>query len=154
MYVWKSIASNRMVFPATTRLKNYPASKRAEALREIASHVRTYFLTSGFNRQYQKFRDQHKPAAPASINNRKQKLIEEYTVSMHLSEKAFQNASKEMKAVFETSTKTFRQFLDANDNIHDPLHAQVMEGVYNHYDYDMGDYLYRLKEYEKHTLKM
>ena len=149
IYVWKSIASNRMIFPAITGLKNYPASKRAEALREIASHVKAYFFTSGFNKQYQRFREQHKPAAPASINDRKQKLIEEYTISMRLSEQAFKNASKEMKAVFETSTKTFRQYLDAIDNIHDPLHAKVMEGVYTQYDYDMGDYLYRLKEYEK-----
>jgi hypothetical protein len=148
-YIWKSFAAGNISFPANSNIRNYPASKRAAAVYELGTYVKNFLLSPDFNKQYQQLRDARRPAAPATIQQRIDAQIADYTRSLKQSEEAYRKAAPELKQIYEAGINKYKQLISSLEHEYDPQHAKLIEGITIQYDYDMGDYSYRLKKFEK-----
>ena len=147
--IWKNFAGTYFSVPSNAVIKNYPQNKRAAAVYEIGSYVKSYILSADFQSQYQSLREEKKPKAPLTIGDRIKVEQEEISMLLKESESAYNKASQELKPLYEASIKKYRQALFAFENDYDPQHAKQMEGILTQYEYDMGDYRYKLKQFER-----
>ena len=148
-HILKSFAGKYFSFPQRTTIKNYSQNKRVATVNQIGAYVKYYLFSSDFAREYQQLREEKRPTAPATIEERVNKEIAEYTRLLKETEDASRSVSPEMKTMYESSIKKYKSRISALENEYDPQHLEQIEGIIIQHDYDMGDYKFKLKQFEK-----
>lgn len=148
-HIWKSFTGKYFSVPSNAFIKKYPRNKRAAAVYEIGSYVKSYFLSSEFSRQYQILREQKKPKAPLTIQDRVKIEHTELSMLLKESQAGYDKASDPLKPLYEASVKKYKQAILALENDYDPQHARQMEGILIQNEYDMADYQYKLRQFQK-----
>jgi hypothetical protein len=148
-HIWKSFAGRYFSFPTGANIKNVPADKRVAAIQEIGAYIKEYLLSADFNKQYEAFREQRRPLSPATMHERIKAQIADYNQQLSESQLRNKTADPELKPLYEASIKMYKQLITSLENAYDPDYSRQIEGMTIQYDYDMGDYAYRMKQFEK-----
>jgi hypothetical protein len=148
-HIWKSFAGKYLSFPSGANIKNIPAGKRVATIQEIGTYVKDYLLSADFNKQYQAFREQKRPLSPATMHERIKAQIADYNQLLSESQLRYKTADPELKPLYEASVKKYKQLITSLENAYDPDYSRQIEGMTIQCHYDMGDYAYRLKQFEK-----
>jgi hypothetical protein len=147
--VWKSFVGKNLSLPANSSIKTYPLNKRVAAVYEIGAYVKSYLISPDFKNQYQQLREERRPVAPATMQQRINAEIAEFTRALKESEEACKRVSPELKSIYEVSIKKYKQYITSLENEYDPQHSELIEGISTRYGYDMGDYVFRVRQFEK-----
>ena len=148
-YIWRTFIGESFSFPSNSNIRNYPQDKRATAVQVIGAYVKDYLTSIDFVKQYQQFREERKPRSPLSVGDRVKTEIHNLNLLLKDAQDGFRKANPELKSIYEASIKKYKQSINAFENDYDPQHPAQMEGILTQYDYDMSDYRFRLKQFER-----
>jgi hypothetical protein len=148
-YVWKSFIGESFSLPSNSNIENYPRNKQATAVQVIGAYIKDYLISADFAKQYQILREERKPALPKSVAERLKKELNNLYLALKEAENACGKASTELKPIYDASIRKYKQSINALENDYDPQHAAQIQGIITQYDYDMSDYRFRLKQFEK-----
>ena len=148
-YIWKTFIDEAFPLPSKSNIEKYPQNKRAAAVQVIGAYIKEYLTSGDFAKQYQVLREEKKPKLPHSLEERLKKEINNLYQALKEAEDASRKADTELKSIYEASIRKYKQSINALENDYDPQHAAQIEGIVTQYDYDMSDYRFRLKQFEK-----
>ena len=148
-YIWKSFIGEAFSLPSNPNIENYPENKRATAVQVFGAYIKDYLTSADFAKQYQILREEKKPKLPPSVQERIKKEINNLYLALKEAEDASRKAGTELKSIYEASMRKYKQSINALENDYDPQHAGQIEGIVTQYDYDMSDYRFKLKQFEK-----
>jgi hypothetical protein len=147
--IWKIVAGNEFSFSANTKFESLPAKKRAVAVYEMGHYVKKYLGSPEFDSQYQQLRSEKRPVAPATIQERINYHVAEFSNALRENEAAYKRIRPELQPLYEASIKNYNQSIMALENEHDPQHAKLVEGIIIQHDYDMSEFAHRTRQFEK-----
>lgn len=149
-YIWDSLGGTSSIsISVNAAISKIPESNRVSAIRELGNYLKSYLLSAEFLCNYNKLREEKKPVVPLSIQERIDRQIADQNSLLKDAQESLRNASVELKPVFQAIVKKYKQSVTALENDYDPQHQKEIESILVQYDYDMGDYKFRMKQFEK-----
>ena len=130
-------------------IRNVPSNKKVATVEELGAYLKSYLLSPEFINRYSKLREVRKPLVPVSIQLRLEQEIKAQARVVKDAERDIQNVSAALKPQYQSIVQKSQQRLTALENEYDPQHEKEIELIRMQYDYDMGDYIFRTREFEK-----
>jgi hypothetical protein len=112
-----NIGHASFAFPYSSRL--VPVDKRADVVKALAEFSKAYTKSEAFMTWYGKYREEEKPKAQADIKpaaDQRKEQVEQIKKSIAENEKAYQQATGDMKEVYRQALETMKLMLQQTQN--------------------------------------
>lgn len=142
--VYNSFIGSYFSQPQNNTYKSYPEGKRAAAVQQLGSFVKTYLTSAEFQKKYQENYEQMKPTAPKSVEERVAELLKDYKRDLKRNEEGLKNADANLKPILEEGVTRYKQWIRQYEDKNHPDHAKAISSMQMMYDGDMKYYQGRI----------
>lgn len=129
-YIFNSITSGELSYPASKALKQIPPEVRAGIVAGLGTFARAYLESAAFAEEYRKFRESRKPEPPepqTTVDQDRQRFKEELTRSIQQAEESLKTTPAEYREGIEQTIAFLREQLKAVDDPDNPMFSSEMQ---------------------------